>query len=122
MEVTFKYEDYLIKKGAYIEQKRDDMQKTKHQKELSECSFKPKIIGPTKHYPLKERKSPIARTVEISQNRDPKDKFKKIIGKSTHELEFEKGKQECTFKPNMRKSQTSFSTTNNQSKRAPTPN
>lgn len=104
MDVSFSYEDYLLKKGSFVDQKKIEMQEITNQKELASCTFQPQVIGATKRYTLAGRKSPQARVSDFAQKKKSDEETARIAQKILQE----KQKKECTFAPDMRKSTGSF--------------
>ena len=80
------------------------MREITNKKELDSCTFKPSVMGATKRYTLATRKSPQARTSDFAL----KKKIDEQKALQVKKEEYRKEKQECTFKPDMRKSIGSF--------------
>lgn len=98
MDVEFTYEDYLIKKGEFIKQKKELLALEHQERQLSQCSFKPEI----------RRNSNISITRRRSPHERSKSHSRMSVGRSTEQVEFEKSKEQCTFKPNLVSSKKSF--------------
>jgi len=98
MNISFNHEDYLIKRGVYYKNKIKELETSLINKELEQCTFKPET-NPWK--PVAQSNCHSRERSLVDRRGAPRRDRDKL------EIEYEKQREQCTFRPNLDKSMRS---------------